>query len=121
MSWIHEQLSRAGCRNSQVRNTIIETISASCTMFQAQDIITAHPKIDRVTVYRTLETLASLDIIHPTLVRDGAQYYELHMPEHHHHAMCSTCTEQECIDCTVPPTPGKHHTIFYSFTCTNCI
>jgi Fe2+ or Zn2+ uptake regulation protein len=120
MTWIHTQLKQAGYRNSTVRNAIIDAITTSCEMFDASSIIQAVPKVDKVTVYRTLETLSALDIIHPTLVRDGSQFYELHTPKHHHHAMCTACTTQECIDCAVPQTPGKHHTVFYSFTCTNC-
>jgi Fur family ferric uptake transcriptional regulator len=120
MEWILYTIKVAGYRNSTVRNSIIEVISRSCAMFAANDIITKLPKVDRVTVYRTLDILSELDIIHPTLVRDGAQYYELHTPEHHHHAMCTHCTAQECVDCAVPSTPGKHHTLFYSFTCINC-
>lgn len=121
MHWIQKTLHTAGLRNSKTRNQIIEQISNGCEMFQAADIITALPDVDRVTVYRTLDTLSELDIIHPTLVRDGAQYYELHTPEsHHHHAMCDGCHNQQCIDCDVTPKPGMHHTVFYSFTCVSC-
>lgn len=90
-------------------------------MFQASDIISSLPDVDRVTVYRTLDTLCELDIIHPTLVRSGAQYYELHTHDsHHHHAMCEGCTNQRCIDCDITTRPDMHHTVFYSFTCNNC-
>lgn len=121
MNWIQETLQSAGLRNSRVRNQIIEQLSARCEMFQAADIIDALPDVDRVTVYRTLDTLSELDIIHPTLVRGGAQYYELHDHQsHHHHAMCTDCSEQQCVDCNVTAQPGMHHTIFYSFTCARC-
>lgn len=90
-------------------------------MFQATDLIERLPDIDRVTIYRTIDVLSSLDIIHPTLVRNGAQYYEVHVPDgHHHHAMCERCTAQQCIDCDVTPKPGMHHTVFYVFTCASC-
>ena len=121
MSWITETLHKNQYRNSAVRNQIIETISdLDCRMFHAGELISALPQVDKVTVYRTLELLASHDIIHPTMQRDGVQYYELHGPKHHHHAMCTSCSVQECVACEVPEVPNKHHSIFYSFTCDNC-
>lgn len=120
MNAIQTQLRNAGYRNSKTRNEIISVICASCKMFQAQDVIDQLPEVDRVTVYRTIELLSSLDIIHPTMQKDGAQYYELHGLEHHHHAMCTNCDAQECVECEIPPVPGKHHTIYYSYTCAKC-
>ena len=118
--WIKEKMKVEGCRNSRVRNQIISAIDSSCKMFQAQDIIDALPSVDRVTIYRNLELLSSIDIIHSTGQFNGAQFYELHSPSHHHHAICKECSVQECVVCEVPETPGKHHTIFYSFVCTQC-
>ncbi len=121
MSWIQETLATHGANNSRVREQIIIAIEGICKMFDAQMLQKTLPKINKVTIYRTLERLALYDIIHPTMQYDGRQYYELHSPEgHHHHAFCTVCHAQECMECNLPQEEKKHHTMYYTFVCDTC-
>ena len=52
-------------------------------------------KFDKVTIYRTLESLANAKLVHKAFVEDRARYFEL----------AHNCTETQC---------HPH------FTCTNC-
>jgi len=51
------------------------------------------------TVYRNLDILENLGIIHKTSIENGAAVYELifHRP-HHHHIICKKCGRTEIID-----------------------
>jgi len=52
-----------------------------------------HPEIGLATVYRTLEILANLDILHKIEFGDGRTRYEFAEAEvhHHHHLICINC------------------------------
>jgi Fe2+ or Zn2+ uptake regulation protein len=48
--------------------------------------------IDRVTLYRTLETLVDVSIVRPVDLRHGHVDYELiEEGKHHHHIICEKC------------------------------
>jgi Fe2+ or Zn2+ uptake regulation protein len=48
-------------------------------------------KIDKVTVYRTLDCFTRLGIITKTLFNDQTARYELITKHHHHHLVCNCC------------------------------
>jgi Fur family transcriptional regulator, ferric uptake regulator len=51
-----------------------------------------YPSIGRVTVYRTLELLNTLDLVCQVHAPDGSRSYMMRRPtEHHHHLVCSQC------------------------------
>jgi Fur family transcriptional regulator, ferric uptake regulator len=84
-------LSRAGLRASAGRTAVVELLArdGGC-LLSAQEIVRAlHARGDagsNATVYRTLETLHGLGLVH-RLDRDGVAHYEIAQPsgEHHHH------------------------------------
>ena len=49
------------------------------------------PDAGRATVYRTLELLASVDVLTRILQADGHPAYVVGEPGHRHHLVCSTC------------------------------
>lgn len=58
--------------------------------------IKAHPNekaagIGRATVYRTLEILASVDVLSRLIRPDGHPAYVVDAPGHRHHLVCSQC------------------------------
>ncbi len=57
-------------------------------------------KIDKVTVYRTLENFVKLNLVAETQFKDGISVYELADHEHHHHVLCENCgrIEDICLD-----------------------
>ena len=53
-----------------------------------------YPTIGLVTVYRTLEVLADLDLLCRVHGEDGCRSYLMRRPSgHHHHIVCSSCGE----------------------------
>lgn len=54
-------------------------------------------KIDKVTVYRTLEHFVKLGLVTETRFKDGISVYELSDHEHHHHVLCEKCGRIEDI------------------------
>lgn len=57
-------------------------------------------KIDKVTVYRTLENFVKIGLVAETQFKDGVSVYELADHEHHHHVLCENCGQIEdiCLD-----------------------
>lgn len=123
MNWIHKQIKQAGAKLTSVRSDVATLIEKKglCT-FRTQNIIDALPNLDRVSVYRTIELLEQLDVIHPTVVIGGSQYYEIHQHnKHHHHSFCQDCGESECTPCPISGNQTNHHTLFYtSNDCAHC-
>ncbi len=65
-------------------------------------------KIDRVTVYRTLNTFEVKKIIHRVDLRKDSVFYELSLNQHHHHIVCIKCGDIEKIDyCFENKLPSK--------------
>lgn len=56
-------------------------------------------KVDRATVYRTLDTFERIGIVQRTWLGFKSQYElaELFLP-HHHHLTCTSCHKVEIID-----------------------
>jgi Fe2+ or Zn2+ uptake regulation protein len=58
-----------------------------------------YPKTNMSTVYRNLEILESLKLLHKTVGNNGAMLYKLICcHHHHHHLICSNCGKTEVID-----------------------
>lgn len=55
-------------------------------MLEKEDI-----KSDRVTVYRTLNTLTDFNVLKKVEFREGKFRYELASLPHHHHLVCTNC------------------------------
>lgn len=54
------------------------------------------PEIGLATIYRTLDLLEELNILHKMNFGDGRSRYELchlHSPHHHHHLICLNCSQ----------------------------
>jgi Fur family transcriptional regulator, ferric uptake regulator len=62
-----------------------------------------YPSIGRVTVYRTLEILNTLDLVCQVHALDGCHSYMMRRPtEHHHHLVCSRCGKAvDFTDCNL--------------------
>jgi Fe2+ or Zn2+ uptake regulation protein len=121
MNWILSHIKKQGKKITDTRIQISEYILTRCVC-SAQDIIQALPTMDKVSIYRTIELFESLDIIHPTTVIDGHQYYEVHAATHHHHTQCLHCGAATCTDCPIQAKQTKtHHTLFFTTkSCANC-
>ncbi|MEK7623837.1 MAG: Fur family transcriptional regulator [Patescibacteria group bacterium] len=124
-SWILANLKARGYKSTLPRKKITALIEAHQGIFSAHDIIKRLPGFDKVSVYRTIELLASLDIVHPITTVGGTQFFELHGNTHHHHIICTNCQRSACVDCEVPKVTVRgftapHHTFFLTGLCEQC-
>lgn len=93
--WLAEAKRRmrsAGMRSGQSRNAVIELLASNgqCLM-SAQDVIdamSARGASSRASVYRVLDSLHELGLVHRMDGGDGVARFEIADPEdHHHHAV----------------------------------
>jgi Fur family ferric uptake transcriptional regulator len=97
-------LERNGHRLTAARQAILEVLVASEGHVSADELVelvrAQHPKIGRMTVYRTLELLSEIGAARPVYQGTGAAHYILMDNGHHHHLVCSRCARVvEFDDC----------------------
>lgn len=88
-------LSQHGYRTTAPRQAVIRSVLAYDRPFTAEQIVAdlgeTDPGLGRATVYRTLEILASVDVLTRLLQPDGRSAYVVGVPGHRHHLICSRC------------------------------
>lgn len=92
--WLEEaevRVRRAGLRSGQTRRAVMEALAGDgrC-MMSAQDVIDAIEVGSRASVYRVLDDLYELGLLHRMDGRDGIARFEIAHPDpshHHHHAV----------------------------------
>jgi Fur family transcriptional regulator, ferric uptake regulator len=84
-------LDEHGYRLTHPRRAVVDTVLAHVRPFSAEQIVDELPAIGRATVYRTLEILASLDILTRLLQPGFHPAYVVGQPGHRHHLVCSQC------------------------------
>ena len=125
-SWIQQKVKEAGYKLTPQREKVFSFVEKHNGIFCASQIIKAMPKMDKVSIYRTLELLAELDIIHDAVQLEGQQYYEVHQEgSHHHHIVCTKCLVSDCISCDMPTKKilgfsHVHHSLTMTGLCTSC-
>jgi Fe2+ or Zn2+ uptake regulation protein len=92
-----ELLKSNGFKTTQTRKIILNKLIEESNMLRTpeelyQFIISDNPKINRSTVYRNIELLLDLNLLHKSISKDGQARYKLicHL-EHHHHLVCDIC------------------------------
>ncbi len=88
-------LADHGYRITAPRRAVVDAVLGRARPFTAEQIV-AHlkrtdPDLGRATVYRTLEILASVDVLTRVLQADGHPAYIVGLPGHRHHLVCSDC------------------------------
>ncbi len=90
-------LRRAGHRSSGPRMAIVDTIGRHGCLLTAREIADRlrgeGRDIGVATVYRSLELLEGLGLLHRVDTGEGVSRYEPAHPsgEHHHHLICNRC------------------------------
>lgn len=91
-----EVLRGAGLRTGGGRTAVIRVLAGEGCVLAAQDIVDrlreqGGPGANLATVYRTLDTLRALQLVHRLDAGDGTARYERAQPdgEHHHHVLFS--------------------------------
>jgi Fur family ferric uptake transcriptional regulator len=97
------ELSRAGHRSGGARALVLDLLAEQDCCLSAQEIHDALRTADRAvglaSVYRALEALDGLGLVHRVDV-GGAACFEPADPsgEHHHHAICERCGERAAFE-----------------------
>lgn len=95
MTWAERakaRLNEAGFRSGAARRRVIELLEGEHCAVTALEIDQRLPSVGRATVYRTLEQLEQLELVHKVDVGGEVVAYERSDPsEHHHHIVCVRC------------------------------
>lgn len=90
-------LERAGFRRGGARRAVIDALAAEPCAVSAQQIeerlVGAGRRVGRASVYRALEQLVDLGLVHRLDLGADTGAYERVDPagEHHHHMVCDAC------------------------------
>lgn len=100
ISAVNKVLKEAGCRQSALRNKILEILDLSdepitvTAILQILDKNRLNP--NKTTVYRELETLVKHKILFEVDFGEGKKRYELASETQHPHLICSDCGSIKC-------------------------
>jgi Fur family ferric uptake transcriptional regulator len=84
-------LASHGYRMTGPRRTVVAAVLGKERPFTAEHLVSELPEIGRATIYRTLEILASVDLLTRLLQPGGHPAYITGAPGHRHHLVCSEC------------------------------
>lgn len=92
ISELETLFAQKGLRLTQPRRTLFDALYNSRQPLLISQLIKAHPSVDRVSIYRTLELFIQLGIAE-VIPMGWKQRYELTSPfkPHHHHLYCTGC------------------------------
>jgi len=86
------RLNEAGFRTGAARQQVIELLGDESCAVTALEIDRRLPSVGRASVYRTLEQLAQLELVHRVDVGGEVVAFERNDPGgHHHHMVCVRC------------------------------
>lgn len=92
---IEQRLKQHGYRLTSPRLAVVEAVLQHDRPFTAEQLVTelgnGKESIGRATVYRTLEVLASMDVLARIVSPDGHPSYISGAPGHRHHLLCQQC------------------------------
>ncbi|HET8567083.1 MAG TPA: Fur family transcriptional regulator [Solirubrobacterales bacterium] len=95
MTWAERakrRLNEAGFRAGAARQKVIELLGGESCAVTALDIDRRLPSVGRASVYRTLEQLEQLELVHRVDVGGEVVAFERIDPGgHHHHMVCIRC------------------------------
>jgi Fur family ferric uptake transcriptional regulator len=86
------RLNEAGFRAGAARQKVIELLGGESCAITALEIDRRLPNVGRASVYRTLEQLEQLELVHRVDVGGEVVAFERNDPGgHHHHMVCVRC------------------------------
>jgi Fur family ferric uptake transcriptional regulator len=94
-------LGDAGYRHGGARAAVIDALADESCCLTAQEIHDRvrldRPRVGIASVYRALETLVGLGLVHRLELGSGGAHYELAgaSGDHHHHLVCGDCGRVE--------------------------
>ena len=98
---VQQRVRELGLRMTPQRRLILEAIARVGEHATFDEIIaqvqSIHPKINKATLYRTLETFSRYRLIHGNEIAGGKVYEVVSQPRHHH-LMCHRCWLDQKIE-----------------------
>jgi len=92
MELASRRLDEAGFRSGGSRRQVVELLGSEPCALTALEIDRRLDSVGRATVYRTLEQLEGLRLVHRVDIgADAAGYERVDPDEHHHHLVCQDC------------------------------
>lgn len=95
---IDDRLADSNYRLTRQRKAVLDVMSENlgCHLTAEEVLFKARQKVPHIgiaTVYRTLERLASMQVLYKTLFDGGKYRYEISVQEdhQHHHIICVAC------------------------------
>jgi len=126
-NWLLTTLIDNGLKATTPRRVITDHLAKQEGLFCALTVAKKLKTIDKVSIYRTIESLQNLGVINPVINIDGQQFYEKNdNTDHHHHIICTNCKKTKCIKCghdELPKIPGFsniRHSFILTGLCTVC-
>jgi Fur family ferric uptake transcriptional regulator len=98
------ELQRVGFRSGGARNAVLDYLATRDCCVSAQELFDGLRAEGRAvgiaSVYRVLDQLTELRLVHRVDLADGVTRFEAARPdgEHHHHLVCGTCGKVEPFD-----------------------
>jgi len=90
-----QRLADAGCRITASRQAVMQVLMKAHISLSPQEILeqaqAIHQKLGLVTVYRTLNLLAELNMVRRVHRENGCHGYLLTSPGHRHALICQGC------------------------------
>ena len=112
-------LKEKGYRLTPQRLAVLQILHESEGHITAADIYErvrkTYPRVNKSTVYRTLELLKKLGLVTETDLGDNQLYYHHTEKGHHHHLICQKCGRIIDLDETVLVTLKERLTRQYNF------
>ena len=104
---IEHRLKQHGYRLTSPRSAVVQAVLRHDRPFTAEQLVSELAVSDdppgRATVYRTLEVLASMDVLTRIVSPDGHPSYLSGAPGHRHHLLCQKCgTTVTITACPIP-------------------
>jgi Fur family ferric uptake transcriptional regulator len=88
-----QALAEAGLRSGAARRQVVDLLGRENCALTALEIDRRLPRIGRASVYRALEQLEELGLVHRVDLGQESAGYERRDPggHHHHHIVCERC------------------------------
>ncbi len=94
-----ELLREKGLSRTVSRIAVLEALIRAAAPVAVNDLVSEGLKMDRVTIYRTLNTLRKKKLVREIPTTSGTNYYEIacrHNP-FHPHFYCTSCRSMTCL------------------------
>lgn len=96
-----ELLQKAGLKVTPARLLLLKSLKEYARPITIQDLISRESignKMNKTTLYRSLEKMADAGLLYKTSFQGDAVHYEW-QDNHHHHITCTNCGLRDSIDC----------------------